>query len=167
MNLLSFTIFNTIIFVIAAYVGHDTTRSSLLKFEWLNHQKETILDAANEITPTEINKNITFKFPATHTFFSALMCIVTSLVYGALMYMLYIPYELIFSAITGYTIKNPLEEYTAVHFYGIVSWLGFYYGRSSVCRYACIQSYLAHPNDANIQRSPRETALKHLNRIHK
>lgn len=163
MSLFAFTFFNFIVFIFAAYVGHDATRSSLLKNDWLNHQKETILDAANNITPIEIDKKLTLKFPFMYTCFGAIVCGTLALIYGVFSAIMYEPYIWILSKLTSQPIESHFD-YQSVYFFGLISWLGFYYGRSSVCRYFCVQSYTSHLKEYDTERSPRNTASRLLNK---
>lgn len=163
MSLLAFTSFNFILFIFAAYAGHDATRASLLKNDWLNHQKETVLDAANFITPIETNKKLTLEFPFMYTCFGAIMCGLCAVVYGGFASMVYELYTWTISKLTNQPIESQINGIN-VYLFGITSWLGFYYGRSSVCRYLCVQSYTSHLKEHDTERSPRDTASRLLNK---
>lgn len=159
MSLLAFTLFNFIVFIFSAYAGHDATRSSFLKHDWLNHQKETILDAANHISPIEIDKKLTLKFPFMYTCFGAIKCGIFAFIYGSIIAIIYELYCWIISKLTSQLLESHFD-YNSAYFYGIISWLGFYYGRSSMCRYLCVQSYTSHPKESDIERSPRDTIAR-------
>lgn len=156
--------FISLIFVFGAYVGHDITQSELLKRDWPSSHKEFVADSSNDVEVVLRKKHAILKFPLTSTASVGLIILsLTSALYGMFIYLAYDAYSLLWSFIAGHNIKKIIEvEALAAFIFGLVAYAGFYYGRSTVLRYFCIQSYILFSKETGLDKSPRESASKIL-----